>query len=479
MMYDVIVIGAGVIGANIARELAKYELNIMVLEKNLDVCEGTSKANSGIVHSGYDAKPGSLKAKYNVIGNVLMEDLCKELVVPFKRNGSLVLAFSESESATLKKLLDQGHKNKVKDLAILEKEAIIAKEPNINKNVYQALYAPSGGIVDPFELTLASAEVAFLNDVSFQFGTRVTHIYREDDAFMVVTNRGEYKSRTIVNAAGVFADDINNLISDTKYRILPRKGEYCLFDKQIGDLVTSTIFQLPTKEGKGVLVTPTAEGNLLIGPNSEFVDDKNDTSTSEEGIREVIRRAKQSVDNIPMPFVITAFAGLRATEKNEDFVIGEADDVPGFFNALGIESPGLTAAPAIAIEIAHMVAQKLEAKQSDNYIIKRNKTVHFESLSIKEKQELFLKDKNYGKIICRCELVTLAEILDSIKRPLGAKTVDGVKRRTRAGSGRCQGGFCSPKIVEILAKELGKDLREILKSSEKSTYLIGLDKDLL
>ncbi|MGI6392050.1 MAG: NAD(P)/FAD-dependent oxidoreductase [Candidatus Izemoplasmatales bacterium] len=479
MTYDVIIIGAGVIGTNIARELAKYQLDIAVLEMNLDVCEGTSKANSGIVHSGYDAKFGSLKAKYNVIGNRLMEPLCKELAVTFKHNGSLVLAFSPSESETLRALLEQGRKNGVVGLKILEREQVLEMEPNVSNNVYQALYAPSSGIVDPFELTLAAAEVAALNGVNFHFGTKVENIEKKDCQFQITTNRGQFYSRIVINAAGVYADDINNLLSEYRYSIRPRKGEYCLFDKQVGNYVKSTLFQLPTEKGKGVLVTPTAEGNLLIGPNSEDIDDKNDTSTSAEGIKDIIAKAKISVANIPLPYLITGFAGLRASEKNGDFVIGEAKDVPGFFNALGIESPGLTAAPAIAIEIAEQVSRSLKAKFREGYVSSRDKAVHFESLSIEGKKELFQKDKNYGKVICRCELVTLAEILDSIRRPLGARTVDGVKRRTRAGSGRCQGGFCSPRIVEILAKELGKDLREIVKSSEKSTYLIGLDKELL
>ncbi len=479
MMHDAIIIGAGVIGANIARELARYQLDIIVLEKNLDVCEGASKANSGIVHSGYDAKPGSLKAKYNIRGNKMMAALCAELAVSFRQNGSLVVAFDAEEAIRLETLLDQGVQNGVEGLRIIDGETARLQEPNLSQNVTAALWAPTGGIVDPFQLTLAAAEVADLNGVAFHFGTAVTAISCTNGVFNVETSKGHYAARIVVNAAGVHADDLNNRLSSHKYQITPRKGEYCLFDKQIGGLVTSTIFQLPSAMGKGVLVTPTAEGNLLIGPNSVFVDDKSDTSTTEAGIRFVIDKAKQSVDNLPMPYVITAFAGLRATEKHEDFVIGEAEDVPGFFNALGIESPGLTAAPAIAQDMAGWIAAKLDAVPKPHYDGRRNRQPSFESLSVEMKQAMFQKDKNYGRIICRCELVTLAEILDCIRRPLGARTVDGVKRRTRAGSGRCQGGFCSPRIIEILARELGKDLREIVKASEKSAYLIGLDKDLL
>lgn len=478
-MYDTIIIGAGVIGTNIAYELSKYAIKIAVIEKNTDVCEETSKANSGIVHSGYDAVPGTLKAKYNVLGNKMMTEFCRRLEIPFKQNGSLVIAFDGKEVARLESLKAQGIANGVKGMQILDREEAFLMEPRLNKNVVSALYAPTGGIVDPFQLTIGPAELASQNGVAFFFSTTVTDVINTDHCFQIKTDKGSFQVKTIVNASGVFSDDINNWVSTHKRTIRPRKGEYCLFDKQVGTLVNSTIFQLPTDQGKGVLVTPTAEGNLMIGPNSLEEYDKEDTMTTSEGIRYVIETAGKSVNKVPTAYIITGFAGLRASEIEGDFVLGEAEDVPGFYNALGIDSPGLTAAPAIAIDMAKWVATSLKAPMKTNYITKREKLVRFEAESLEQKHKLFQENPEYGRVICRCELVTLAEIKDAIHRPLGATTIDGIKRRTRAGSGRCQGGFCSPRVLEILAQELHKEVTEIVKFSEKSTFLVGLDKDLL
>ncbi len=479
MMYDTIIIGAGVIGTNIASELAKYKLKIAVIEKNTDVCEETSKANSGIVHSGYDAMPGTLKAKYNVLGNQMMADFCRKLSIPFRQNGSLVIAHDYNDISKLEALKAQGIMNGVPGLRILEKEEILRMEPELNKNVVCALYAPTGGIVDPFQLTIGPAELAVQNGVAFFLKTIVTNLIKTNHCFQVETNKGIFQTKTVINASGLFSDDINNWVSGHKHYIKPRKGEYCLFDKQVGSLVNSTIFQLPTVNGKGVLVTPTAEGNLMIGPNSLEEYDKEDTMTSAEGIRYVLEIAEKSINIVPTAFIITGFAGLRASEIGGDFVLGEAEDVPGFFNALGIDSPGLTAAPAIAKDMAKWVATSLNAKLNNNYISERLRIVRFDEESLEQKQRLFKEDHEYGRVVCRCELVTLAEIKDAIHRPLGATTIDGIKRRTRAGSGRCQGGFCSPRVLEILSQELKKDIREIAKFSEKSTFLVGLDKDLL
>ncbi|MBN2504296.1 MAG: NAD(P)/FAD-dependent oxidoreductase [Bacilli bacterium] len=478
-MYDSIIIGAGVIGANIARELARYDLKIAVLEKMSDVCEATSKGNSGIVHSGYDAKPGTLKAKYNLTGNQMMPELCRKLNIPFRQNGSLTIVFNQEKMAELEKLIERGIENGVSGLMILDRETTMKLEPNLNDAVVGSLYAPTAGIVDPFQLTIGPAEIAVQNGVKFFLSTEVTGLYKTKQGFLVKTNNGNFEALTVINAAGVFADDINNWISERKRLIRPRKGEYCLFDKEVGNLVEHTIFQLPSGVSKGVLVTPTAEGNLLIGPNSLPDNDKFDILTSAEGIQYVLDTAKKSVRNLPTNQIITGFAGLRASEKDGDFVLGEPEDVPGFFNALGIESPGLTAAPAIAVDLATWVAEYLRAQLKAEYIEKRVEYHRFADLSTQEKQELFKSDHDYGKVICRCELVTLAEIKNAIRRPLGATTLDGIKRRTRAGSGRCQGGFCSPRILEILSEELRKDIREIVKSSEKSTYLVGFDKDML
>ena len=478
-MYDIIIIGAGVIGSNVARVLSKYKLKIAVLDKEVDICEQTSKANSGIVHSGYDAHVGSMKAKMNLRGSKMMEKLCQELDVPYRRNGSMVLALSLEDLPKLAILKTQGDTNGVEGLRILTRDEAIKMEPNLSNEVAGALFAPTGGIVDPFKLTIASAEIAFQNGVEFKLKTKVIDVEKRDDHFVVFTDKGELITKVLVNAAGVYADDFNNQLSAHKLKITPRKGEYCLFDKQVGNLVDKTIFQLPTNLGKGVLVTPTPDGNLLIGPTANDIIDKDDISTTEEGLKSVVDRAKKSVKQIPMGFVITAFAGLRATEQNGDFVIGEAADVPNFYNAAGIESPGLTSAPAIGEYLGEMISQKLHAVEKSDYVKIRKDTVRFESLSLAEKATIIKENPEYGKIICRCELVTLAQIKDAIHRPLGATTLDGIKRRTRAGAGRCQAGFCSPRVIEILAKELHLDPREIAKNDNNSVMLIEFDKDSL
>jgi glycerol-3-phosphate dehydrogenase len=478
-MYDVLIIGAGVIGASVARAISKYELKVIVVEKHGDVCEETSKANSGIVHSGYDAKPGTLKAKFNLKGNKMMKAFCERYQVPYRNNGSLVLAFAEEDIIKLEALKTQGEKNGVEGLRILSKEDVLAMEPNLSEGVTAALYAPTGGIVDPFELTIAQAEVANINGTEFKFNALVTDIVKNDGYFTVTVNGTPVQTKTIINCAGVFSDEINNLVSNHKLQITPRKGEYCLFDKEVGHLVDKTIFQLPTAYGKGVLVTPTAENNLLIGPTAYDIFDKTDMSTTPEGLKEVLSKAKQSIKNVPTGFIITAFSGLRATESKGDFIIGEASDVSGFYNAAGIESPGLTAAVVIGDYLAEQVTEKLKAKLKTSYQDGRPKLIRFEPLKIEEKAELIKQNHEFGKIICRCEMVTLAEIKDAIHRPLGARTIDGVKRRTRAGAGRCQGGFCGPKVLDILAKELNKDPKEIAKFDDQAILLVGLDKETL
>jgi glycerol-3-phosphate dehydrogenase len=478
-MYDVLIIGGGVIGANIAFSLSQYDLKIGLIEKATDVCEFTSKANSGIVHSGLDAVPGSLKAKFNLLGNRMMASVCRDLDVPFIQNGSMVICFHPSEEEALRALYHQGIENGVEGLRILTGDEARELEPGLTNQVHQAIYAPTGGILDPFKLTLMAAEVAAKNGVRFFFRTLVTRIVKEDDHYIVDTTKGKFQTKVVVNAAGVYADQIHNMVSEHKLSITPRKGEYCLFDKQVGNLVKQTIFQLPTAFGKGVVVTPTAEGNLLIGPTAYDVEDKEDVSTTVEGLKYVIEKAKRSIGSVPMNFVITAFAGLRATEAGKDFVIGEPLDAPGFFDAAGMESPGLTAAPAIGIYLAEAIAKRLEAAKKAIAFKTNRAIVDFERLAIPGKKALIEANREYGQIVCRCELVTLAQIKEAIHRPLGATTLDGIKRRTRAGSGRCQGGFCSPRIIEILAKELHKDPREVAKFGEQSTYLVGLDKELL
>lgn len=478
-MYDVIIIGAGVSGAATARELSRYKVRVCVLEKEEDVCCGTSKANSAIVHAGYDAAPGSLMAKLNVRGNEMMEDLAKELDFPFKRTGSLVVCRNMGDMPALEKLYEKGLANGVKGLKILNSEEVHKMEPNIADEVCAALYAPTAGIVCPFSLNIALAENACVNGVEFRFDTEVQEIQRKEDCYEICTNRGIVYTKCVVNAAGVYADKFHNMVSRTKIHITPRRGDYCLLDKIAGNHVSRTIFSLPTKYGKGVLITPTVHGNLLIGPTAIDIEDKEGTNTTREGLDELIIKAGESVKNLPMRQVITSFAGLRAHEDGTEFIIGEPEDAEGFVDCAGIESPGLTSCPAIGEMVAEMIKEKLYLKEKENFISKRKGILDPDTLSKEERAELIKSNPAYGNIICRCEMITEGEIIDAIRRPLGAKSLDGVKRRTRAGMGRCQSGFCSPRTMEILARELGTDMSDITKSGGKSKLIVGINKDTL
>lgn len=478
-MYDIIIIGAGITGCAAARELSKYKLNIAVLEKHEDAACGTTKANSAIVHAGFDAEEGSLKAKLNVRGNAMFEKLSKELDFPFKRIGSLVLCFDEKDIDKLYKLKKQGEINGVTGLEIIDGEKAGKMEPALGENVAAALYAPTGGITCPYEMTIAYAENAYANGTEFKFNTEVKKVKKQGNIFLINTSNGDYEANIVINAAGVYSDNINNMVSSNKIHITPRKGEYCLFDKAAGNTVSRTIFQLPTPMGKGVLVTPTVDGNLLIGPNAVDIDDKDDVNTTEDGLNDIIRRAKKSIKNIPMNAVITSFSGLRAHSIGDDFIIGEAKDTENFINAAGIESPGLSAAPAIAHMIEEIVVKKLNPVKDDSFNPVRKGIPKFREMTNEERKEIIKKYPEYGRVICRCETVTEGEIINSIRRPLGARTLDGVKRRTRAGMGRCQSGFCSTRIVDILARELGISPLSITKSGGKSVILTGRNKENL
>lgn len=485
-MYDVIIIGAGVSGCAVARELARLELKTAVLEAAPDVCEGTSKANSGIVHGGYDAKPGTLKAKLNVEGSRRMEALSRELGFPYKKNGSLVLCFDEKDTGRLEALKRNGEANGVEGLRILGRQELLGLEPQVGDKAYAALYAPSGAIVCPFGLTIALAENAAENGVAFFFSRKVASVTKTENGYLVHTREQDYETRLVVNAAGVHGDEIHNMVSQYKMKITPRKGEYLLYDKAAGNLVRHTLFQLPTALGKGVLVTPTVHGNLLTGPTAMDIEDKEGTETSREGMGQVQEKAALSVEGIPGRAVITSFAGLRAhistppygAEEGwvEDFVIQEVKDAPGFIDVVGMESPGLSCAPATGTYVAHMVKKLLSPGQKKDFVPERKGIPNMALASWEERQELIKKNPAYGNVICRCEMVTEGEILDAIHRPLGATTTDGIKRRTRAGMGRCQSGFCNPKVVEILARELGRDESGITKAGEDSWYLLSQEE---
>ncbi len=471
-MYDVCIIGAGVTGSSIARELSKYDLKTIVVERGLDVCEGTSKANSGIVHAGFDAEPGTLKAKLNREGNERMEQLSKDLDFSFKRNGSMVICCEESGMDTLKKLMSNGEKNGVKNMKIISGDEARAKEPNLSKNVIAALDVPMGGIVCPFELTIALAENACVNGVEFAFDNEVKDIKRSTGCYKVITSKREIEAKIVINAAGVYADRIHSMVSTVPMKITARRGQYCLYDKQTGKMVSRTIFQLPSKLGKGVLFTPTVHGNLLVGPTAEDIDDKEGTNTTAEGMNYARMKASESVENMPAGrMMITSFSGLRAHEEGDDFIIREAEDAENFIDAAGIESPGLSCAPVIGEYVANIVIPKLNPKKKEDFIAKREGIRHINSLPVEERERLIKENSAYSVIVCRCEMITEGEILDAIHRPLGARTLDGIKRRTRAGMGRCQAGFCTPRTMELISAELGISMEEILKSGRDSHVL--------
>ena len=476
-LFDIIIIGAGVTGCAIARELSRYDCKVLVLEKDEDVCCGTSKANSGIVHAGYDAKPGSLKAKMNVRGNEMMTSLVRDLDIPFKQIGSLVVCTDKSLRSGIEELYKRGITNGVQGLKILEASEIHEIEPNISDDVVCALYAPTAGVICPFRLNIAMAECACQNGVEFKFDTAVIGVETVSSGFKVITTSCDYYASAVVNAAGCHADEIHNLVSAVKYHITPRRGDYMLLDRSCNGLVDHIIFPQPTALGKGILVTPTVHGNVIIGPTAIDTDNKDEAPVTAEGIAKVIEGSAKNVKGVPVKQVITGFSGLRAHEDGGEFILGEASDCPGFFDCVGIESPGLTACPAVGEYMASLVAGKLSLALKDSW----NGICHdikkpFE-MSENERSELIASDPSYGKIICRCETITEGEIIDSIRRPLGARSLDGVKRRTRAGMGRCQGGFCSPRVMEILSRELNVPLESITKSGGSSKLLYGRTKD--
>jgi len=460
-MIDVAIIGGGVTGCAIAWALSRYKLDICVLEKASDVCEGTSKANSGIVHAGFDCKPGTMKAKLNVRGSRMMEELSKKLDFSYRNNGAMVLCFDEAQTDDLKALYDKGIANGVEGLRILTAEEAFEMEPNLNRNVKGALFAETSGIVCPFGMTLAFAESAVMNGAEIRLNTEVCNIVTQQNGYRIVTSDGDLEARIVINAAGVHADEIHNMVCEEKMKITPRRGEYYLFDKNCGRMINSTIFQLPTAMGKGVLVTPTVHGNLMAGPTADNIEDKEDTATTSMGLASLKSKAALSVANIPYNKAITNFAGLRAVGETGDFIIGYAAD--GFIDVAGIESPGLTCAPAIGEYVVELVSSCIELVPRPDYIETRRDIAHFADLDPEEQNELIRKNPAYGKIVCRCETVTEGEIEDAIDRPLGARTLDGVKRRTRAGMGRCQAGFCTPRIMEILSSKLGIPMEEVKK----------------
>ena len=473
-MFDVVVIGAGVVGGMIARELSKYDMKLCIIEKESDVAMGATRANSAIVHAGFDAKIGSMKAKMNVRGSELMPRVTKELGVKYKNNGSLVVGF-ESERAEVEEIYRRGLENGVKGLRLIEKDELHALEPHLNPELTVALLAETGAIVCPYELAIAAVGNAMDNGAELMLDFAVSSIEKNGDAYTVTSSDGKkVECRYIVNAAGLYSDDIAGMTGDGDFKVHPRRGEYMLIDKECGSFVSHTIFHTPTKMGKGILVSPTVDGNLLVGPTAVDIEDKEDTSTTREGFDTLFTRSLDNVSGISFNKTITSFCGLRAVGSTGDFIIKMNE---GVVTLGGIESPGLSSAPAIAEYVAELLgkAGALGAEKKD-YDPTRRPAHYFTELSADEKNEIIKKDGRFGRIVCRCEGVTEGEIVEAIHTNPGARDVDGVKRRTRGGMGRCQGGFCSPTVVAILARELGIAFEDVTKFGKGSVINYGKTK---
>ncbi len=450
-MYDAAIIGAGIIGSSIARELSKYNLKTVLIEKSYDVSNGSTKANSAIVHAGYDPTPNTFMAEFNVRGNTMFPQLCKELSVPFKQMGSLVIAFSDEDIDIVHQLYERGKINGVPNIKILKKDEILRIEPNINTNVKKALWCGTAGIVSPYELAIALCENAQINGTEIKLNCEVLDIKKSDDYFEITTTQSKIKSKLVINAAGVYADKINNMVSADKFKINPVKGQYLLLNKTTGNLAKHVIFQCPTALGKGVLVTPTVYGNTLIGPDAQETQSKNDTSICEENFEYIKETALKSFPEIPFKKTIKTFAGLRAEADSNDFIIGESKDVQNFINVAGIKSPGLSSSPAIAFHVSSIVLSKFDMVDKKKEFSPFRQSPMLKYMNKETGDKLIKTDSSYSNIICICEHITEGEIKDAISRPPQATTRDGVKRRVRAGMGPCQGHRCGPKVDIILS----------------------------
>ncbi|MDY6826735.1 MAG: FAD-dependent oxidoreductase [Bacillota bacterium] len=480
-MYDVAIIGAGIIGTTIARKLSPYKLRVVLIEKDSDVANGTTKGNSAIIHAGYDPEPGTLKARFNAAGNRLYGELCRELEVPYREIGSLVIAFSEEEEQTLRELYERGLGYDIPALELVDQKKLHHMEPGLNRNALSALYAPTAGIVDPYLMAIALAESAAINGVDIRLDCPVTNIRKTATSFRISCGGSEIETGLIINAAGLYSDRISELVNPPSFKIKPTRGEYFILDKGAGRLARHVLFPCPTDLGKGVLISPTVHGNLIIGPNAEQVDSKEATETTAEGMAYVREHAEKIKPGfLPFHKVITSFSGLRAKSDRGDFIVEESSETPGFFNAAGIDSPGLVSAPAIASYLLDLLQERTGSLVKKETFIPRGKDHRlFMELDREEQAALIKKDPRYGRIICRCESITEGEIVQAIAGPVGARTVDGIKKRVRPGSGRCQGGFCGPRVMQILSRELGIEMPSINKNNPGSHILTGPTKGRL
>lgn len=476
--FDVAVIGAGVIGGLVARELTRYRLDICLLESEGDVAMGATRANSGIVHAGFDARPGSMKARLNVLGSKMMKRVTDELGVKYQNNGSLVLGFSEADREALLELLERGILNGVDGVRMIGRDELLELEPNVGEGAICALYAPTGGIVCPYELCIAAVGNAMDNGARLRCDFKVTGITESDGSYVIESENGErICARFVVNAAGLYSDEIAALVGDGSFTVHPRSGDYILLDRECGPLVSHTLFRVPSKMGKGILVSPTVDGNLLLGPTSTDIDDKTDKSTYAEDLEKVMRSAADML-GIPVPLgkTVTSFCGLRAVGSEGDFIIRASRS--RFVNAAGIESPGLTASPAIAEYVVSLLCDEgLRLVKDPSFNPIREPKHAFRDGSVEYKNSVIARDPSYGKIVCRCEGISEGEIVDAIRSNPPARDLDGIKRRTRAGMGRCQGGFCAPSVMELIARERRIDLACVTKSGKDSALVVGRTKE--
>lgn len=476
---DIIIIGAGITGCAVAEKLSQYHASVIVLEKSIDLAEGATKANSGIVHAGYDALPGTLKAFYNVRGASMFPELCKNYNIPYRQCGALVVALSDNERATLEGLKKRGEANGVKHLSVIDKKDVLALEPNINPQVVSALYIPDSAIISPYETAFALADNAAINGVSFLFEHPVSNVYHDTGLFTVQSGNDFFHCKALINCAGSGAANIHNQLSGSELEMIHRRGQYYLLDRPAVLPFSRTVFQCPSIMGKGVLITPTVHGNLLIGPNAEDINDPDDTATTANGLSEVLQKAFRTWPSLSVRQNITNFSGVRAHLKTDDFIVGQCPEVPGYFEAIGIESPGLSSAPAIALDLSKQVSDYLHLVHQETTSVFIAPAPSFHDMNNEQRADAVRSDRAYGNIVCRCEMVTEAEIRAAIRRPVGARTVDGVKRRTRAGMGRCQGGFCLPRVADIISEETGIPLQAVTKDGGGSYILSGTIESFL
>jgi len=478
-MYDVVIIGAGINGGLLAQRLSKFDLKIALLEKDNDVANEATAANSAIIHSGHDPKTGTLKAKLNLRGNHLWEDVCKELKVDFIRNGAFVVAVNEEEKVRLKELYDQAQERGIPS-RLLNREEALELEPNLSDLVVEALDLPSTGIVSPWEVTIAAVEDAMNHGLELFLHHKVINIDKKEGYFDVTTPKRVFQAKVVVNAAGVYSDEVYAMVSkQTHYKITPRRGEYYVLDRAVKPVVSRTIYPLPSEKGKGVLVVPTIHDNILIGPNSDVISDKEGKDNTAAALAYIKEQVAKTVKNIPMHTIIRTYVGLRPSHLDYDFVIEESKDVKNFINLIGVDSPGLAASPAIAEYVERIISDMLPLKPRNGERMPRRPWIILNRMNAEQKQAMFEQDNKFGQMVCRCELVSEGEIIDVIHRNAGARTVKAVKRRVRAGAGRCQGGFCEPRVIAILARELNIKPTQVLLDADDSMILVGETKENL